>query len=97
MTKRKHIWSAMTLLLIVCCCVTVFFTSLAEETIPYANGEVNPMVRVHLSRLNLTDRLDIILTTPYGLSFGDGNELYVESGSELAFILRNGSIYLYIR
>ena len=96
MTKRKHIWSATTLLLIVCCCVAVFFTSLAEETIPYANGEVNPTVRVHLSRLNLTDRLDITLTTPYGLSFGDGNELYVESGSELAFILRNGSIYLYM-
>lgn len=96
MTKRKHIWSAMTLLLIVYCCVAVFFTSLAEGTIPYASGEMNPTVRVHLSRLNLTDRLDITLTTPYGLSFGDGNELYVESGSELAFILRNGSIYLYM-
>ncbi|MBO5502759.1 MAG: SpoIID/LytB domain-containing protein [Clostridia bacterium] len=58
--------------------------------------EINPIVRVHLSRLNLTDRLDIKLTTPYGLSFGNGNELYVESGKELAFILRNGSIYLYM-
>ncbi len=71
--------------------------STAEDGIPAAKGEVDPIVRVWLSRLGLTDRLDITLTAPYGLSFGsEGAEMYVESGSELAFILRGENIYLYM-
>lgn len=59
---------------------------------------VDPVVRVQLSRLNLTDRLDVTTTAPYGLRFGsDDAELYLESGSKLTFILRNDSIYLYMQ
>lgn len=91
MKKRKYILLLITIL----CCITMLLSTLAEGGIPYTKLEMNPIVRVHLSRLNLTDRLDVTLTTPYGLSFGD-NELYVEAGSQLAFLLRNGSIYLYM-
>ncbi len=69
--------------------------TMAEEQIKPAGFEADPVVRVLLSRLGLTDRLDVTLTAPYGLVFGQ-HELYVESGSQLAFILRNNSIYLYM-
>ena len=95
MKKRKHIF--ITLLITILCCISVLMPTLAEGGIPYTQLEMNPVVRVHLSRLGLTDRLDVTLTTPYGLSFGkDNHELYVEAGSQLAFILRNSSIYLYM-
>lgn len=72
-------------------------TSFAEDGIRPATGKVDPVVRVHLSRLGITDRLDITLTAPYGLTFGnEGTELYVKSGSKLAFILRDDAIYLYM-
>jgi len=86
----------MMLLLAICCCIAMIFASVAEGLIPSAPSGVDPIVRVLLSRLNLTDRLDIQVTTPYGVAFGNGNELFVESGSKLAFILRNGCIYLYM-
>lgn len=96
MFKRNHMLRIISLVLS-CCLLLLLVSSLAEEGIPYAEHNVNPIVRVHLSRLNLTDRLDVTLTTPYGLTFGrDGAELYAESGSEIAFLLRNGSIYLYM-
>ncbi|MBE5814079.1 MAG: SpoIID/LytB domain-containing protein [Clostridiales bacterium] len=72
-------------------------TSFAEDGIPMAATAVDPVIQVYLSRLALTDRLDITLTTPYGLTFGsEGAELYAESGSKLAFILWNDAIYLYM-
>lgn len=39
MKKRKHIWSAMTVLLTVVCCIAVLISSLAEGQIPYADVE----------------------------------------------------------
>ena len=79
-------------------CTGLFVNSVAENEIPSAAYTVDPVVRVHLSRLGLTDRLDVSLTAPYGLRFGtEGAELYVESGSKLTFILRNDTIYLYMQ
>lgn len=84
-------------ILVFCLMVPSLFSSVAEGTIPYARKDMEPYVRVYLSRLNLTDRLDITLTTPYGLSFGNAEmEMYLESGSELAFLIKNENIYLYM-
>ena len=56
--------------------------SAAEDGIPLTKLTVDPIVRVHLSRLGLTDRLDVTTTAPYGLRFGSEDaELYLESGS----------------
>ncbi|MBE5802486.1 MAG: SpoIID/LytB domain-containing protein [Clostridiales bacterium] len=70
--------------------------SRAEDGIATAPHAIDPIVRVLLSRLNITDRMDVTLTAPYGLHFGTGNaEMYFEKGSQLAFLLRNDVIYLY--
>ena len=93
MKKRKKIGFVM-IVLVVCCCLFLLHTS-AEEDTPAAALTMDPVIRVKLSRMNLTDRLDITLNTPYGLLFGE-NELYLASGSKLAFLLRNENIYLYM-
>ena len=97
-THRIHFVALfMASILMLCFVAPSLFSSVAEGAIPYASKNVNPFVRVYLSRLNLTDRLDITLTTPYGLSVGNtGLEMYLESGSEVAFIIRDDKIFLYM-
>lgn len=52
-------------------------------------------VRVYLSRLGLTDRMDITLASPYGVKLSSGEALRFPAGSELAVLLRDAAIYLY--
>lgn len=95
--KRRIKALLLTALLMCSALLAGMAASAAEGEIPLAPNRKEPVVRVLLSRLGLTDRLDVTLTAPYGLAFGNnGNELYVDSGSELAFILRGNTIYLYM-
>ena len=64
------------------------------ENLPYASAR-NQLVRVLLTRLNLTNRMDISLSTDYLLTTEEGNRIHFRSGSELAFLLCDGTIYLY--
>lgn len=68
--------------------------SAAEGEIPLAE-ERSQMVRVHLTRLDITDRMDVTLGCDYRMTASDGKHLYFRKGSELAFLLRDGSIYLH--
>ncbi len=96
-TKRRIAALLLTAFLLCSTLLAGMAASSAEGEIPLAPGQKDPIVRVLLSRLGLTDRLDVTLTAPYGLSFGsEGTELYVEAGSELAFILRGNTLYLYM-
>lgn len=83
-------------LLLLCSVLTMGIGEEQQDEILPAKTNVNPMVRVLLSRLSLTDRLDVTLTAPYGICFG-AHEMYVEEGSQLAFLLRNGTLYLYMQ
>ena len=58
-------------------------------------GEIDPTVRVLLRRLNITDRMDIVLTGPYGLTLPNGTELFFDRGNTLSFRLAGGKLYLY--
>lgn len=58
-------------------------------------GERSQIVRVLLSRLGLTDRMDITLVSPYSAATQEGANLHFQAGSELALIFRDGAIYLY--
>lgn len=71
--------------------VPVFGTA---EGLPSAPDR-SQLVRVHLTRLGLTDRLDVTLTAPYLLTTSDDTQLYFQSGSDLSFLLKNEGIYLY--
>jgi len=55
----------------------------------------NQMIRVHLTRLGLTDRLDLSLTVPYQLELENGGKIFIPAKSELGFLLRDGTIVLH--
>jgi len=56
---------------------------------------VDPMVRVLLRRLNVTDRVDLVLESPYGLTLPNKTHLHFRTGTVLSFRLRHGEMYLY--
>jgi len=58
-------------------------------------GEREQHVRVLLSRLKLTDRMDLTLTASYQLLMSNGSQMHFQPQSELTFLLNNGKIYLY--
>lgn len=65
-----------------------------EQTLPSA-GERDQTVRVYLSRLNLTDRMDLSLVSAYSVNTQQGAQLHFQAGSEVAVLLRDGALYLY--
>jgi len=68
--------------------------SVADEGIPFANAK-SQVIRVLLTRLKLTDRMDVTLSSPYVLSTSDGSEIHFQEDSKLSFLLKDGKIYLY--
>ncbi len=79
-------------LLFICLLMPQF--SAADEGIPLAPGR-DQMVRVHLTRMALEDRLDVTLLSPYLLTTELGTQAVFEEGSELTLLLRNNSIYVH--
>jgi len=67
--------------------------ALAEKGKPA--GKIDPMVRVLLRRLNITNRMDVVLTGPYGLTSPNGTELFFDRGNTLSFRLNDGKLFLY--
>ena len=65
-----------------------------EQTLPSA-GTRDQTVRVYLSRLNLSDRMDLTLISPYSVTTQQGGRLHFQAGSEVAVLLRDGALYLY--
>ena len=79
-------------------CVAMLLTmtvsnALAEKGKPA--GKIDPMVRVLLRRLNITNRMDVVLTGPYGLTSPNGTELFFDRGNTLSFRLNDGKLFLY--
>lgn len=68
--------------------------SLADESLPSADFR-NPMIRVHLTRMNLSDRIDLSLISPYLLTNLDGEQICLKEGTQVAFLLRNNEIYMH--
>lgn len=65
-----------------------------KEALPAAEQR-SQLVRVHLSRLGLKDRMDLTLASPYSMTTALGANLHFEAGSELALLLREDALYLY--
>lgn len=79
------------LLMAMLLCIPVI--SIANEIEPAQ--ERSPLIRVCLTKLGLTDRLDLTLTAPYQLSTDVEMLLYFQANTELSFQLKNDFIYLY--
>ena len=65
------------------------------DTFPEATDGRSQTVRVLLSRLGITDRIDVVLSNGYGARLENGGELHFAGGSELAVKLINDQLYLY--
>ena len=61
-----------------------------EQTLPSA-GVRDQTVRVYLSRLNLTDRMDLSLVSAYSVNTQQGAQLHFQAGSEVAVLLRDAA------
>ena len=90
MHQRLERWLAALTALLLCFAPAV--PSRAESApIPSAGERVDPLVRVLLRRLQITDRIDVSLSSAYGLR----TELYLPGGSQLSFQLKENSIFVY--
>lgn len=65
-----------------------------ESELPSAEAR-SQLVRVYLSRLGLTDRMDLTLASPYTVTTETGASLHFQADSQVAVLLRDGALYLY--
>lgn len=83
-------------LLLVLLLISSFIPYMAEANSPVADAEPrNQNVRVHLTRLGLTDRLHLLLLSPYQLTTSEKIKVYFDEGADLAILLRNNTLYVH--
>ncbi|MEA5013113.1 MAG: SpoIID/LytB domain-containing protein [Candidatus Limiplasma sp.] len=68
--------------------------ALGENAYPPAR-ERSQIVRVLLSRLGITNRMDLTLDGVYGLGSKGESGMIFERGSEITLLARNGSLFVY--
>ncbi len=88
---RKGLSSAL------CALITLVLAAIAayaEMPIKQAD-ERDQDIRVLLTRLSLSDRIDITLSSAYALKTDDGSDVRFSGGSELAVLIKNGDMYLH--
>ena len=90
--KRRSIRRCLALLLMLA--LPLCAAQAQDMTLPSA-GARDQTVRVYLSRLNLTDRMDLTLVSAYSVHTQAGAQLHFQAGSEVTVLLRDGALYLY--
>lgn len=90
--KRRSILRLLALVLVLT--LPLCIACAQEQTLPSA-GTRDQTVRVYLSRLNLTDRMDMTLISPYSVTTQQGAQLHFQAGSEVAVLMKDGALYLY--
>lgn len=90
--KRRSILRLLALVLVLT--LPLCIACAQEQTLPSA-GTRDQTVRVYLSRLNLTDRMDLTLVSPYSVTTQQGAQLHFQAGSEVAVLMKDGVLYLY--
>ena len=92
-SHQKRWLAALTALLLLAGLAAPVLADSAE--VPSAGQTIDPQVRVLLRRLQITDRIDVSLSSAYGLCTEQGTELYLPGGSQISFQLKEGSIFVY--
>lgn len=92
-SHQKRWLAALTALLLLAGLSAPVLADSAE--IPSAGQTIDPQVRVLLRRLQITDRIDVSLSSAYGLCTEQGTELYLPGGSQISFQLKGNSIFVY--
>lgn len=94
--KLPRLLAAFGAALLLAAAVCLPFAVADMETIPVADQARNPLVRVLLRRLQITDRFDLTLESVYALQTETGLETILPGGSELSVQLTEGALYLYL-
>lgn len=92
LSKRPYIRRCLLLLMAL---VLPLCAACGEEAALPSAGERDQTIRVYLSRLNLTDRMDLTLVSAYSVNTQAGAQMHFQAGSEVAVLLRDGALYLY--
>lgn len=92
-SHQKRWLAALTALLLLAGLAAPVLADSAE--IPSAGQTIDPQVRVLLRRLQITDRIDVSLSSAYGLCTEQGTELYLPGGSQISFQLKGNSLFVY--
>lgn len=90
--KRRSILRLLALVLVLT--LPLCIACAQEQTLSSA-GTRDQTVRVYLSRLNLIDRMDLTLVSPYSVTTQQGAQLHFQAGSEVAVLMKDGALYLY--
>ena len=77
-------------------CVTLLCGVIGEVRAESAADKPAPSVRVLLSRLNLTDRIDLALEGEYLAETKNGTRILVPGGSEMTVQIRDGKLILFL-
>ena len=86
---KKRWLAVLTALLL---CIGLAAPVLADSAdIPAAGQTIDLQVRVLLRRLQITDRMDVSLSSAYGLRTAQGTEVYLPGGSQVSFQLKENS------
>ena len=92
--KPLYVRKILTLLFLAIFCLQGFFLLALAEDIPEAPKR-SQIIRVALTRLGVTDRMDLTLKGGFRITADELGEVYVSDGSELAVLLKADSLYLY--
>lgn len=85
------------LLCLLCLLAPLATAETSLDMIPIATGEQTHIVRVLLSRLGVTDRLDLTLDGIYSAGNKGENSMIFERGSELTILLKGESLIVYYK
>ncbi len=95
MLRIKRLRYACFLITLLCLLGMQITASWAAEEPPAAKESRSQIIRVWLTRLGLTNRMDVTLDCPYSLTADSGARMLFPRGSQIAFLQKNKTIYLY--
>lgn len=75
--------------------VQMTFAVAATREIPVAAEEKSQIIRVYLSRLDVSERMDLTLDCAYRLTTDSGVQMHFQPKSEITFLRDDQTIYLY--
>ena len=93
--KKRQTWlCGIYAIVLIFLCLLPARVHAGEVAIASAEGHYNPLIRVKLTKMNITEQVDIVLETPYAL-YHQAGVLYLKENSELAIRFTSGQMYLY--
>ncbi len=91
---RRPRWFQLAALVVALACIACLTISTSGAEVGQAPAR-DQTIRVHLTRLGVSQRIDLTLLSAYGLWSEGQVTARFPAGSQIALIVQEGSIYLY--